>query len=140
MTIDEITVAFQTHLTGYKHGLVIQKALLSASADNDDALAARRCLSLLESTELRSILLALYPEYKISSTDLNNSNSISEIANTLAPFIKTTKRAITELEATFPLETVDLLRDYLVKESPRYYIAVNIFIVVSMILIEAGEI
>lgn len=140
MTLDEIVTAFQTPITTFKNGAVIQKVLLDSGAISNPELATRRCLSLLESTELRPIFLSLYPEFKINDALLVDVTSISEMKEALVPYIKITKRAIDELGIQFPLETLDLLKDYLVKESPRYFVIVNIFIVNAMILIEAGEI
>lgn len=140
MTTDELVTAFQVPLTTFPSGLVIQRLLLATGAPGDTELASKRCLSLLEATELRAIFLAAYPEFKISDADLLNTASISDIKAVVLPYARVTTKAINELRSNFPDETLNLLKDYLVKESPLYFVVVNTFVVTSMVLIEAGEI
>ena len=139
-TTSEIIELFKTPLTTFRQGAVIQKLLLGSAALENETLAATRALSLLENVELRTLFLLTYPCVTISDSDLNSSESLMSIKDVLLPYYRVTGRAITELEANLPLETSNLLRDYLVKESPLYYVAVNIFVVVTMVLIEAGEV
>jgi len=138
-TSDEIINLFKTPLTTFNKGAVIQKIILGAAAIGNDTLSAKRALALLEQTELRALFLLIYPHISISKTELGHVESLMYLKNALLPYDKVTVKCIAELEEYIPRETSTLLRDYLVKESPLYYVAVNIFIVVTMVLIEAGE-
>jgi hypothetical protein len=139
-TLSQIKTAFKTPLTTFKNGAVIQRQLLALCASSDQDLATTRALSLLEATELRTLFLSQYPEVKISVEEKNTSADIKMIHNGLLPFKNISKKAVQELYSKIPKETVDLLVDYLRTESPLYFIAVNTFTVVAMVLIESGEI
>jgi len=139
MTITEIVTAFQTPITTFPNGLVIQKILLSKASSVNTELAANRCLGLLEETELRALLLSLYPSFSFDETTIGDVASITEIKAALVPYQKFIIKAVNELRFKIPSETLELLKDFLVKESPLYYVAVAIFVVTTMVLIEAGE-
>lgn len=139
MTLDEIRIAFQTPLTQFKSGKIIQTILLNTAADSDQDLAAKRCLSLMEGSDLRPLFLATYPTFTISQIDLDASNKIIDIYTTLVPYRRVILRAINELKIQLPDETLNLLQDYLVKESPIDFLNVIIFTIIAMTLYEAGE-
>ena len=139
MTLDEILNIVKTPITTFKNGAVIQKLLLGACALGDETLAAKRALALLENVELRAMFLLMYPNVSLTSEELDNSEELISVKDVLTPYIKIAQRAISELEVNLPLETVALLKDYFVKESPIHFVTVNIFVVVTMTLIEAGE-
>ena len=140
MTDLEIKTALSTPLTTFHNGLVIQKVLLPLASTVTNLIAAERLLAILEGTELRALFLALYPEMKLTPANTTNVNSVSSIQVGILPYRKIIIRAINELSDNLPSETLDLLKDYLIKESPVYFIAVSVFTITAMVLVESGEI
>jgi len=140
LTSEELIAKFQVHLTTFKHGLVVQKLLLVVGAPSNEELAAKRSLTLLEETELRTLFLNMFPTIKLAEGEIATVSSVIDIKQGLLPYYRIIKRAIPELSEKIPAETLFLLEDYLVKESPLHFIAVSVFVVTTMVLIEAGEI
>ena len=139
MTTTEIIDLFKTPLTTFKQGSVLQKILLGSCANSNETLSSKRALALLETTELRSLFLLVYPHITLTDLELDDAAELTEIKKALLPYVRVVIRAISELEAHLPIETTNLLRDYLVKESPLHFVTVTIFIVVTMALLEVGE-
>jgi len=131
---------FITPVTAFQQIGKLQKVLLkSAVTSSNDSLAAVRLLALLNDSDVSALLLDVI--YPMSLSDISQSlrsqlSPLQTLIDSVEPYRKAIRLAVSESKDILPSATVEVLEEYDTNGSPLDQIAIVILIIMAATLKE----